>query len=486
MAKIGEKINRVSVKNIAIYLGPIIVPLILRLFFEYYEQRDIWEMKKLIEISLIFLLVMAGTWLVYSTIEYFVILFVQYGNTMKRAVITSLFAWIPIMIGGLYMKAYPGGRLQSDIPLTIGIIVFPFAALFIVDAIKKSTSKYSAWIGMGLAVAISVMESIYFRGSRNAVLGMLIIVNTVIIYASCKIIFKEKTKANMIAIASSGLFFIVNSVVTGLIKGIFASGKVMESSYYPYYKKWIKDLLLNTRLIGKINDTQFYNNDAVYNYKNLIHAMCYENGYLMLGLYLFLLIIFIVLLFKMLSPKYKPEIRASYLSGVSSVTYFVVKSLVAVLFSVSVSPIPVNLPFAKNCLTDLIALTIIIYCFYKMGKTRNDEIEMGKEILIEAQKYFGDDPKLKVTSKENMQDIISMIILLNEKNMQEYHFMVIHDGMEYKNSYYAILSPSEDLYSIVVLKNSKKNDEYSYEITDVETQKGVFEKYKEVFGGMYI
>lgn len=481
-----SKIKNSLSSRVAMYIIAILIPIILRIAFEYYEQRSSFGVTQIAVVSGIILGIVAITIFFYSNYEFAARWWLMPDNSVKRCVVCSLAIIVVAISGYIYVTEeniyfLMNTRNYSDAPLFVSCTLFPVAITFWVDAIRKSESNSSKIIGVVITFMMSLTEIFIFHENRNAVLEMAIIINTAVVYTAGRICSENKHRWNESILA--GLFFVVNNAFLIVIKGVFTLDKIVNISFYERYKEWNHTLLENARLLGNAQLPVLDINEAeIWDVKNLFHAMLYENGYLIAGIYLMLLLLLLLILTRMIALGYK---RMSCLPGVACTGYLILKTVLAILFSIGISPIPMHLIFARGSFLDVIALGVIIHCFYVVHKADKYAREIEEEKLQYTDELFGAEGKLKVVERNRMDDMLLTLTILNENNMKKYDFMMANECVEYREERYSVLASFDNLDFLVILKNMD-DEEYPYGLVEESIQLEVFKKYQKEMGEMYV
>lgn len=368
--------NKFSMKNLLLYLSIAIVPLMWRLVLLYYSEVDKWNAVSILKIVAAFFILIAVAMLVYKCLESLVENSVNEYSGWKNLVLYYCLAILVVVVAGIFTKMDYTYIRPNTISIVTGVVVFPLAVFGIAEYIKNLTTKNTILIVMALILILSIMEVICFSEARSATLECIILINTVVVFAFLKANPVKKIGGIIYTIVSSLIFFAVNNVVLATIKDVFKTGKVINNKFYAEHRQNTAELFKSAKLIGKTEDSSLVNSNV---YRGSIEKMCYENGYIMLIVFSIILIVFIGIILKLFISKNKAEMGVAYFSGIAAVSYFVIKTVAAVVYTFGISPVPVIFPFARIGIADVVALSIIIYCFIRKSTINDDCLEKGKE-----------------------------------------------------------------------------------------------------------
>ena len=466
-------LKKLSKSRVCMNIGTVIISMLMFALVLYYRNEGVINLQLIGALFLCFYSIIGITVLCCFIYEFIAKLLIIPENSILRCVVLNVAIIILAKIGCEYLDVANIQNLvyliaPESLPLFVSIVLFPIIVMYWVDSIKKAYSNKSVIIGMGMIFFVSLVEIYLFHGSRVLVLEIIILLNTIVVYNAGKMVSGNKGKIQWIKAGVAGLFFSINNCFLINIKG----KGIIEKSVNHFFdiQHW------------KLNDG-VTNNDKLWDYHNVLRLVVYKGGNPLIGIYAILLVILLVLLIKMLCSKYEKAKRISYLTASSSVSYFVIKAIIYIMFACGMLNSQINIVFAN--IVDFVALGIILYSFYVIHKVEEDIKEIEEEKICYTKNIWESDGKLKVIEKNYIDNILLTVVVLNEADMQECNFMVMEEDFEYDENKYSALALTKDLNLFAILKN-KEDEEYPYEIIDEKTQLEVFDEYQKQMREAYV
>ncbi|MCR5837197.1 MAG: hypothetical protein K6G88_11875 [Lachnospiraceae bacterium] len=486
-----SKIKSLPKKRMALYLLAILIPILLRTAFDYYEQRFCFGLEQVAIVTAIYFGILGITIFISSCFNDAEQMWLIKRNSISWCVVLSMVILGIVILGSVInVENYFSLSSRRSIGFFPLFTIIPISILmtFWLDAIRYSNTKNSPLLGAIMMLLVHFALLYLFKTSTFVVLEMTIMVTSFLVFIAWKNIAKEHRLKRWTVWVTAGMYFILSNMFLVAIK-LVNYGKLYGISYYERYREWNMELFKNAKPVGQLQSATFNINDtAVYNYKNLLHNMLFEKGWLLASIYLVISALFILIILRMISPGFNTNKRISYLPGCACGTYFVLKSILAVLFSFGVSPAPVHFLFARKSTLDVIALGIIIYSFYMVNKAEKDDQEVEKNKLMFTDNLFntGEKTKLKVIERNFVDGNLITLTVINEKEspVTKHDFMMAGE-LTFNGEIYYIVCLFEDLDSIVVLK-SIDDEEYSYETVNKSVQSEVFIEYQHRMRELYV